>query len=395
MSPQPICRGFKAAGIVAGIKKNGKKDLGLIFSEVPATVAGVFTQNKVQAAPVRYDRERIQSGRCQAVIVNSGNANCCTGPKGLEHAAAMAQITAARLGIAEDLVLVASTGVIGEPLPIEKIEAAAPDLVQSLQPDGIFPLAEAIMTTDTVPKIVFKEGGIGDKSFTILGVAKGAGMIHPDMATMLSFICTDVEISADRLQKALNNAVQHTFNRISIDGDTSTNDTALILANGRSGVRLSDSEARQHFQPLLDEVCLELAKMLVRDGEGATKLVEIRVKGARTARDAHRIANTIAGSSLVKTAFFGEDANWGRILGAAGRADVPIDPDRIDVFFNHVQMVKAGMGCGKAAEAEATRVLKTPEFTVTVDLHLGNESESVFTCDFSLDYVRINADYRS
>jgi glutamate N-acetyltransferase/amino-acid N-acetyltransferase len=395
MLSQPVCRGFKAAGVAAGLKKNGNPDLGLIFSEVPATVAGVFTQNKVQAAPVRYDRERIKSGRCQAVIVNSGNANCCTGPKGIEHAAGMAQIMAARLGIAADLVLVASTGVIGEPLPIEKIDAAAPDLVQSLRPDGFSDLAEAIMTTDTVPKIVFKEGRISDKSFTILGIAKGAGMIHPDMATMLCFICTDVEISVDRLQNALNNAIRHTFNRISIDGDTSTNDTALILANGRSGVRVSNSEALQHFQPLLDDVCLQLAKMLVKDGEGATKLVEIRVKGARSAQDAHRIANTIAGSNLVKTAFFGEDANWGRILGATGRAGVPLDPDKIDVFFNDIQMVKAGMGCGKAVEVEATRVLKTPEFTVTVDLHLGNESESVFTCDFSLDYVRINADYRS
>ena len=391
----PICRGFKAAGVAAGLKKNGNPDLGLIFSEVPATVAGVFTQNKVQAAPVRYDRERIKSGRCQAVIVNSGNANCCTGPKGIEHAATMARITAARLGIAEDLVLVASTGVIGEPLPIEKIDAAAQELVQSLRPDGVSELAEAIMTTDTVPKIVFKEGHINDRSFTIWGVAKGAGMIHPDMATMLCFICTDVEISADRLQNTLNNAIRHTFNRISIDGDTSTNDTALILANGLSGVRISNSEALQSFQPLLDDVCLQLAKMLVRDGEGATKLVEIKVKGARTAQDAHRIANTIAGSNLVKTAFFGEDANWGRILGAVGRADVPIDPDKIDVFFDNVQMVKGGMGSGKAVEADATRVLKTPEFTVTVDLHLGNESESVFTCDFSLDYVRINADYRS
>ncbi|MEW6672816.1 MAG: bifunctional glutamate N-acetyltransferase/amino-acid acetyltransferase ArgJ [Thermodesulfobacteriota bacterium] len=395
MTRQPICRGFKAAGVAAGLKKNGKPDLAMIFSEVPATVAGVFTRNKVQAAPVRYDRERIKSGRCQAVIVNSGNANCCTGPQGDAHAATMARIAAARLGIDANLVLVASTGVIGEPLPIEKLDAAAPGLVKSLRPDGIPGFAEAIMTTDTVPKIAFKEGRVGDKPFAILGVAKGAGMIHPDMATMLCFICTDVDISADMLQSALNSAVRHTFNRITIDGDTSTNDTLLILASGLSGVHISDSEALRHFQPLLDDVCLQLAKMLVKDGEGATKLVEIQVKGARSAQDAHRIANTIAGSNLVKTAFFGEDANWGRILGAAGRADVPIDPDRIDVFFNDVQMVKAGVGCGKAVEAEATRVLKTPEFTVTVDLHLGDKSDSVFTCDFSLDYVRINADYRS
>lgn len=392
---QPICLGFKAAGVAAGIKKNGKPDLGLIFSEVPAAAAGLFTRNRVQAAPVRYDRQRIQSGRCQAVIVNSGNANCSTGPAGERNAAAMAEAAADRLGIAADLVLVASTGVIGEPLPVEKIAAAAPELVQSLRPDGFAALAEAIMTTDTVPKLIAKEGRSGGRPFALVGTAKGAGMIHPDMATMLCFICTDAEMPADLLQRALARAVRHSFNRISIDGDTSTNDTVLLLANGMSGARITSRSDRMLFQSLLDELCLDLAKMLVKDGEGATKLIEVRVTGAVSARSAHRIANTIAGSSLVKTAFFGEDANWGRILGAAGRAQVSIEPDRIDVFFNDVQMVKAGVGCGKAMEAAATRVLKTDEFVVTIDLHMGAASASVYTCDFSLDYVRINADYRS
>ncbi len=395
MPSKPFCRGFKAAGVAAGLKKNGRPDLGLIFSEVPAAVAGAFTRNKVQAAPVRFDRQRISSGRCQAIIVNSGNANCCTGSAGMDHALKMAQVTADQLGIFQDLVLVASTGVIGEPLPIEKIEAAAPGLVKSLRPDGVSDFATAIMTTDTIPKIVSRQGQIRNRDFTITGVAKGAGMIHPDMATMLCFICTDIEIAVPKLQTALNKAIRRTFNRITIDGDTSTNDTVLILANGLSGARTSNSEAHQYFEALLTDVCLQLAKMLVRDGEGATKLVEIKVTGARNARDAHRIAETIASSNLVKTAFFGEDANWGRILGAIGRAGASIDPDKIDVFFNDVQMVRAGMGCGKAIEAEATRVLKTPEFTVTVDLNLGTESESVFTCDFSVDYVKINADYRS
>ncbi|MFC1816567.1 bifunctional glutamate N-acetyltransferase/amino-acid acetyltransferase ArgJ [Thermodesulfobacteriota bacterium] len=390
-----ICRGFKTAGVVSGLKKNNEKDLGLIFSQVPATVAGVFTKNYVQAAPVRLDRERIKSGSCQAIIVNSGNANCCTGSEGMPAAVSMASLVAAELGISEDLVLVASTGVIGEPLPTDKIAAAVPNLVQSLQAGDVSDFAGAIMTTDTVPKVVSQQGRIEDKTFTITGIAKGSGMIHPDMATMLCFIFTDIEISADMLPDTLYKAVERSFNRITIDGDTSTNDTVLIMANGQSQAGISNPAQQQYFQGLLDDICLQLAKMIVKDGEGATKLVEIHVKGALSSSDAHLIANTVAASNLVKTALFGEDANWGRILGAIGRASVPINPDSIDIFFNDIQMVKAGMGCGQDAEAEATKVLKTPEFTISVDLHLGNESSTVFTCDFSLDYVRINADYRS
>jgi len=390
-----ICRGFKSAGVVCGLIKNSQKDLGLIFSQVPAAAAGVFTKNYVQAAPVRLDKERIKSGKCQAIIVNSGNANCCTGEQGMQAAVTMASLAAAELGIPEDLVLVASTGVIGEPLPIDKIATALPGLVESLQSDDVSDFAGAIMTTDTVPKVVSQQGCIEDKPFTITGVAKGSGMIHPHMATMLAFIFTDAAMSDDMLQAVLYQTVECSFNRITIDGDTSTNDTVLILANGCSEAVISSPAHQQYFQSLLDDVCIRLAKMLVRDGEGATKLVEIQVKGALSVGDAHVIANTIAGSNLVKTALFGEDANWGRILGAAGRASVLIDPDRIDVFFNDIQMVKAGMGCGKDVEAAATQVLKTPEFTICVDLHLGNKSVSVFTCDFSLDYVRINADYRS
>lgn len=390
-----LCPGFKAAGVASGLKKNGKKDLGLILSEVPASVAGVFTQNKIKAAPVLIDIERIKQGLCQAVVVNSGNANCCTGKQGIHNAKAMASHTASALGISENHVLVASTGVIGEPLPIEKIKEATPGLVKALASEGFYDLAEAIMTTDTVPKIVSTQGNIEGKTFTITGIAKGSGMICPDMATMLCFICTDFKASPDFLHKALNDATKRSFNRITIDGDMSTNDTVIIMANGLSKATMTNSSHNHLFQNMLDDVMISLAKKLIKDGEGATKLVEIAVKGALSDTDAHKIAGTVANSNLVKTAFFGEDANWGRIVAAAGRAGVPINPDKIDIFFDDIMMVKNGLGCGKAAEAASTKVLKKPEFTVLLDLHQGNGFSSVFTCDFSIDYVKINADYRS
>ena len=390
-----MCSGFKASGLAAGIKKKGEKDLGLMVSRVPATVAGVFTKNQVKAAPVILDRRRIKTGVCQAIIVNSGNANCCTGEQGIRDAETMARVAGSELGISEDLVLVASTGVIGEPLPIEKINAAIPPLVNSLQSEGIPNLARAIMTTDTVPKMVSAQGVVDGKTFTVTGVAKGAGMIRPDMATMLCFVCTDVKISSEILKEILVNAVNRSFNRITIDGDTSTNDTVVVMANGLSGAVIQSSAQKEIFQKISDEIFLDLAKQLVRDGEGVTKLVEIVVRNAVSDSDARKIADTVAHSPLVKTAFFGEDANWGRIAGAVGRAGVQLDPDKIDVYFDNVQMVKAGMGQGKTVEADATRVLKRPEFTVTIDLNSGSGSGSILTCDFSVDYVRINADYRS
>ncbi len=389
------CPGFEAAGITAGIKKKNKKDLGLIFSRVPATVAGMFTRNRVKAAPVILGRKRIKSGICQAIVVNSGNANCCTGKQGIQDAEIMASLSASELGISEDLVLVASTGVIGEPLPIDKIKAAIPGLVGSLQPEGIPDLARSIMTTDTVPKMVFGQGVMDGKTFVITGVAKGAGMIRPNMATMLCFLCTDAKAAPTVLKETLVNAVNRSFNRITIDGDTSTNDTVLMMANGLSGIEIESPAHKEIFQKVLDQICLDLAKQLVRDGEGVTKLVEIIVRGARSDSDAIKVADTVAHSPLVKTAFFGEDANWGRIMGAVGRAGVDIEPDRIDLYFDDVQMVKAGMGCGKAVEAQATKVLKKNEFTVTIHLNMGQGSGSMITCDFSVDYVKINADYRS
>lgn len=390
-----ICKGFKTAGVASGLKKNGGKDLGLIYSEIPATVAGVFTKNLVQAAPVLLDRERIKSGECQAVIVNSGNANCCTGGQGMLDAIAMTRFAASSLGIPEELVLVASTGVIGQPLDIGKIEAAMPELAKDIKPDGMTNFAEAIMTTDTVPKVVTRQGKIEGKPYTVTGVAKGSGMISPDMATMLCFVMSDIKISHDLLTEALLSATDISFNRITVDGDTSTNDTILVLANGLSGATVKNPTHKESFQIMLDEVLTDLAKMVVKDGEGATKLVEIMIKGALTDKDAYKIAYTVANSNLVKTALFGEDANWGRILAAAGRAGVKIDPYKADIFFDDVMIAKDGMWCGEKAEEEAAKILKRDEFIISVDLNMGHGFASIFTCDFSVEYVRINADYRS
>lgn len=389
------CDGFKAAGIAAGIKKNGEMDLGLIYSEVPATVAGVFTRNRVQAAPVVLDRESIRSGHSQAIIVNSGNANCCMGERGLTDAKAMAKHAAEALGISEGLVLVSSTGVIGQRLPVEYIKKALPGLVKSLSETGFQDFAASIMTTDTCPKIILRNGEIGDKPFKIIGIAKGSGMICPNMATMLCFVCTDAAVDREILQKVLLSATHRSFNRITIDGDTSTNDMILIMSNGLAEAKVQNPDQIESFQRVLDEVLVQLARQLVIDGEGATKLVEICVKGALTNEDAKKVAFTVANSNLVKTAFFGEDANWGRILGAAGRADVPIEPEKVDIRFDDILMVENGVGCGDMAEVNATKVLQKPEFIVTIDLKMGNGIDSIFTCDFSVDYVKINADYRS
>ena len=389
------CKGFTAGGMVAGIKKNGNRDLGLLVSDRPARVAAVFTQNRVQAAPVKLDRERVKSGTARAVVVNAGNANCANGPQGMLAAKAMTAAAARVLNIPEDQVLAASTGVIGAPFPIEKVEAAMPALVGHLDESGVSDLARAIMTTDTQPKTAVREGSVNGAAYRIVGVAKGAGMIRPDMATMLCFIWTDADMVVTDLQAALKCAVDGSFNRITIDGDTSTNDTVILMANGASGAGLDSHTDKEAFQRLLDDLCMDLARQMVRDGEGVTKLVDLTVRGAHSDHDARAIADAIAHSPLVKTAFFGEDANWGRIIAAAGRAGVSMDPERLDLFFDDVRMVQNGTGCGLEAEGMATAVLKKPEFSVTLDLNLGAGTATMLTCDFSLDYVKINADYRS
>ena len=389
------CPGFLTAGMACGLKKDNRKDLGLIYSEASANVAGVFTRNLVQAAPVLLDRQRIAAGVCRALIVNSGNANCCTGDQGMQAALRMAKSAADGLDISEDEVLVASTGVIGESLPVEKIESAVPGLIEALHPDGVLSLAQAIMTTDTVPKVIRRRGKLDGKTFTVTGVAKGAGMIRPDMATMLCFVMTDVQAAPDALKQMLVASVNRSLNRITVDGDTSTNDTALLMASGVSGIRVETPAQQQVFQAVLDDVLIALAKWLIKDGEGATKLVEIIVKGAASDKEAHKIADTVANSNLTKTALFGEDANWGRILAAAGRAGVPLEPQKIDIQFGPVLMIQNGVGCGPAAEAEATNILKQSEYDITIDLKMGSCTASVFTCDFSIDYVKINADYRT
>jgi glutamate N-acetyltransferase/amino-acid N-acetyltransferase len=387
--------GFVAGGIAAGLKKNQKKDLGIIFSETPACAAAVFTTNQVQAAPVLLDKERIKSGRAQAIVANSGNANACMGPRGLHDAKAMARAAAKAFGIAEELVLVASTGVIGQPLDLAAIEVAVPRLSGRLHPSGLLEVAEAIMTTDTFPKAVSRQTLVGRSRFTVAAVAKGAGMIRPDMATMLCFVCTDMGATPEDLSPALRKALAGSFNAITVDGDTSTNDTVLVLANGASKLHLEEAPCAEAFQGVLNEVLSTLALQIVQDGEGATKLVSLKVKGAPAEGDARRVAYAVGNSCLVKTALFGEDANWGRIMAAIGCAGVPIDPQRVDIFFDTVPLVKNGQGCGREAEAAATKILKTDRFTITIDLKLGNRGATVHTCDLSTDYVKINADYRS
>ncbi|OHB33984.1 MAG: bifunctional ornithine acetyltransferase/N-acetylglutamate synthase [Desulfuromonadaceae bacterium GWC2_58_13] len=389
--------GFRFVACSAGLKKSGRPDLALIFSDVPARCAGVFTTNKVVAAPVQITLPRVRKGRCQAILVNSGNANACTGEQGRRDALRCGALAASALGIDEDLVAVSSTGVIGAPLAMDKFEQHVPPLAGQLRPDAIDEVSAAIMTTDSFPKRYAVTGEVDGRPYRILGVAKGAGMIHPNMATMLAFVLTDVELDGVFADQVLRLGVDRSFNSITVDRDTSTNDMVLLLANGVAGNAeiTVGSDAGRQFQSLLDEVLLELAKMIVRDGEGATKLVRILVQGAASDAEARLAACSVATSSLVKTAFFGQDANWGRIIAAVGYSGAQVDPERVDIRFGDVLVVRDGLGTGKELEAKATQVLKTPEFTVTVDLHLGEGQAHYYTSDLTYDYVKINADYRS
>lgn len=389
--------GFLAAGLAAGIKKTQVKDFALLYSEVPAAAAGVFTTNRVKAAPVLLSRERVKSGKGRAILVNSGCANACTGQKGIRDGQRLSRRIASSLKIDPQEVLLASTGVIGKVLPLEAMEKSIPSLVASLSSEGLADAALAIMTTDTKPKAALVRDRVNGKEVTLAGIAKGAGMISPKMATLLVFVLTDAAISAGALRKALKEGVQGSFNRITVDGDTSTNDTLLILANGRAGngrIQPATPGFRK-FSALLHDLLLALAKKTVADGEGVTKVVRILVERARTASEAEKVARAVANSPLVKTAFFGEDANWGRILCAAGYSGAPIDAEKVDIFFDHVQVVRKGQGAGPEKEEPATAVMKKGEYTVRLDLHRGAKRAFLLTTDFSFDYVKINASYRS
>ena len=388
-------KGFQFNGIATGIKKNGKKDLGVIYSQRPASAAALFTTNKVVAAPVILGRERIIPGICQAVVVNSGNANCFTGEQGYKDAVETARVAAEALNIPEDLVLVSSTGVIGAPLPMEKMHTGIPLVMSDMASDKADDFAEAILTTDLAKKMVRKTCTIKGKTFTVCGFAKGSGMIRPNMATMLAFVCTDVDISSTLLKTVLQKACGVSFNRISVDGDTSTNDMVIAMANGMSGAVLEDSDDALEFQRVMDETLLDLSKMIVRDGEGATKLARILVRGAASAHDAFLTAEAIAHSNLVKTALYGEDPNWGRITAAAGRSGAMVEPDKMDLFFGEVPLVMGGVWQGVGAEKEAAKGMKADELEILLDLNLGEHSDFFMFCDFSENYVKINADYRS
>jgi glutamate N-acetyltransferase/amino-acid N-acetyltransferase len=390
-------RGFLAAGIHAGIKKPPVRDLALVVSVQDGPVAGVFTNNRVAAAPVLLDRLHLKRGIGRAIIVNSGNANACTGAPGLSDAEAMARLVAGRLGIDPRTVFVGSTGVIGRSLPMARIRQGIPRLTQQLRREGGRNAARAILTTDLKTKEVAVKAHIAGRTVTVGGMAKGSGMIHPDMATMLAFLTTDAAIEQPTLQRALVSAVSQSFNCISVDGDTSTNDTVLCLANGLAGNPLlrKGSEAFAVFQQMLDAACLSLALQVCRDGEGATKLVRIRVMGARRETEAKQVARTVATSCLVKTALFGEDANWGRIMAAVGRAGVPIDQRRITLSFGDVPIAIEGGTLGRVAEQRIARIARRKEFTIEIDLGQGSAMAQVWTTDLSYDYVKINASYRT
>jgi len=388
-------QGFKAGAVVAGLKKNGALDLALIVSDRKAAVAGVFTTNKVRAAPVILSEKHVENGKARAIIANAGNANACTGDPGLNDARRTADLVSRELGINPEDVLVASTGVIGEYLDMDLIAGAIPGLTKALTPDAVPLAAQAIMTTDSFPKISSFVGRAGEHAYRIIGIAKGAGMIMPDMATMLCFILSDININSDDLKRALLSSVETTFNRISVDGDTSTNDTVLAMANGLAGNKDLHGKDYDIFAEGLRNVMWDLARMIVRDGEGATKLVSVEVKNAFSPSDALMAVKTVANSSLVKTALYGQDPNWGRIMAALGRAEIEMREDRVDIWIGDAQIVAGGLGMGAEAEKLAAEIMTLKEFSLTVDLHQGEYHERMFTCDLTHEYVTINADYRT
>jgi glutamate N-acetyltransferase/amino-acid N-acetyltransferase len=394
-------KGFLASGVHVGIRKNKeKKDLALIWSEVPCAAAAVYTTNRVKGQTLIVTQEHLADGRAQAIIVNSGNANTCTGEEGLKAARRMAELVSQYLPVKTEDVVVASTGVIGQQLDVSVIEAGMPDLVKGLSKGGSIDAREAIMTTDTMKKEIAVIEELDGVPVTIGAMAKGSGMIHPNMATMLCFITTDCAIAEPLLKKALKEVVRVSFNRVSVDGDTSTNDMVVILANGKANNAYIDKEDDNYsdFRDALEFVCVELAKMVARDGEGATRLIECTVGGAVSEEQAESLAKGIITSSLVKTAMFGADANWGRILCAMGYTRSDFNPDKADISFEsprgYIEVCKGGAPL-PFSEERAKKILNNQEVEIIVDLHLGEAEVTAWGCDLSYEYVRINGDYRT
>ncbi len=390
-------KGFLASGISCGIKKeSNKKDFGLIFSEVPGKCAGVFTKNKVKAAPVLITMERIRNGIAQVIVANSGNANACTGDKGIKDALLISKEISKHLNIPEEYILLASTGVIGKPLPIERIISKIPFAIKKLSWNRGMDFQEAIMTTDKKPKFIYKSFLMKEKEICITGIAKGSGMIHPDLATMLSFILTDISISSSLLDKALKEAVKESFNMISVDRDTSTNDTVIILANGgsKNPEILEEDENYERFKNTLKEVCIYLAKKIAKDGEGATKIIEVKVINAYTKETARTLARSVVSSNLVKCAIYGEDANWGRILCALGYADSDFDPSKVDIYIDKILVAKDGSYVS-FCEDEVSKILSGDNIRIVIDLKAGKFCATAWGCDLTEEYVKINSKYRT
>ena len=389
-------RGFTAAAVAAEIKYIGRNDLTIVYSKVPAQAAAVYTLNRFKAAPLQVTEQNISNGMAQAIVVNSGIANAGMGTEGMMQARQMSDWAADALGIAKDDVVVASTGVIGMPLPMDKVKAGIDKVSKALSADGGHDAARAIMTTDTVCKEMAVQLRINDKLVTIGAMAKGSGMIHPNMATMLGFITTDVNIDNKALQAAFKANIDDSFNMVSVDGDTSTNDMVVILANGQAGNEILTEESADFpaFKQALREICIAMAQKIAGDGEGATKLVECTVTGAATREDARLAAKAIIASSLVKTAIYGNDANWGRIACAAGYSGAKFDPNKVNIFIGDVQVAQNGMGL-EFVEAKATEMLKQKKVNILVKFNIGEEQATAWGCDLTYDYVSINADYRS
>lgn len=396
-------KGFYAASAAAGIKYQNRQDMALIYSESPCVSAGTFTTNLVKAAPVKWDKNQVTSGAsARAVVVNAGIANACTGAEGMEYCKETAKAAAKALHIPEDSVLVASTGVIGMQLPMDKITAGIETMapVLSSTKEAGTNAAKAIMTTDTKKKEVAVEIALGGKTVTIGGMCKGSGMIHPNMCTMLSFVSTDAAISKELLQEALREDIKDTYNMISVDGDTSTNDTVLLLANGQAGnpVITEKNEDYQEFCKALNYVNETLAKKMAGDGEGCTALFEVKVVGAESKEQAVTLSKSIITSSLTKAAIFGHDANWGRILCAMGYSGAQFDPEQVDLYFESsagtLKIIENGVALSYSEE-QATEILSQPEVTAIADIKMGDASATAWGCDLTFDYVKINADYRS